>query len=91
MHTQFESRHAEANELLSKARDHLAVGDASSALHTLVQALQRLDISPQAQQAAVCQCALRTYLACAGLVWENLALSMPRRQSYCSPTLKGLH
>ena len=65
MHTQFESKHAEANELLSKARDHLAVGDASSALHTLVQALQRLDISPQAQQAAVCQCALRMYLACA--------------------------
>ena len=57
MHTQFDSKHAEANELLSKARDHLAVGDASSALHTLVQALQRLDISPQAQQAAVCQCA----------------------------------
>ncbi len=56
MHDQVGSPQEEASLQLSRAKDQLAVGDASSALHSLVQALRYLGISPQAQQAAVCQC-----------------------------------
>ena len=80
MHDHLGSRREEANLFCKLAFDQLAVGDASSALHSVVQALRHLGVSSQAQQAAVCQC-----------VTASAARPCSRKFRYCGADTTCLH